>query len=64
MRSNQNHLLTIAQVSDFLQVPVTWIYGRIHRGDLPFTVVRVGRYLRFRQADVEAFVNRAAEKSQ
>jgi len=63
MKSKQNQLLTIVQVADFLQVPASWIYGRVHRGDLPFPVLRVGRYLRFRQGDIEAFVKNAADKS-
>jgi excisionase family DNA binding protein len=50
-----NGLLTAAQVAEFLQVPVQTLYLWRHKGVGPKTV-KVGRHLRYRQADIDAWV--------
>jgi excisionase family DNA binding protein len=52
-------LLTVDQVAERLQVPKSWLYGRIHARNLPFAHVKVGHYVRFPEAAVRAFVEGA-----
>ncbi|WP_332888575.1 helix-turn-helix domain-containing protein [Actinophytocola xanthii] len=48
-------LWTVQDVSEFLGVPVNTLYQWRHRGYGP-TARRVGRYIRYKQADVIAWV--------
>jgi len=43
-------LLNVAQIASFLQVPQSWVYGKVASGEIPH--VRVGRYVRFRMREV------------
>ncbi len=55
-------LATTAEVAAFLGVPVTTIHQWRHKGIGP-RGIRVGRFVRFRWADVEAWVDaRATER--
>ena len=50
-------LLTIGQVATLLQVPKGWIYQRTRErspNTIPF--IKLGKYLRFRAAEVEAWL--------
>ena len=52
-----HELLTVHDVAAMLQVPVSWVYERTRRGApdaLP--VVKVGKYVRFRPADVFSYI--------
>jgi excisionase family DNA binding protein len=53
--TSPNQLLTATQVSELLQVPVQTLYLWRHKGVGPKTV-KVGRHLRYRQADLDAWV--------
>lgn len=53
------HLLTVDDLKKIFKVPSSWVYGRIHRGELPFPYLKVGRYVRFRTSDVEAYLESA-----
>ena len=59
--SRLEQLLTVQQVADRLQVRRSWIYNRRHSGSLPFPAIRVGKFLRFRRSDVEAWLWRQRE---
>jgi excisionase family DNA binding protein len=48
-------LLTVAQVSDYLQVPVQTLYLWHHKGTGP-SAIKVGRHLRYRECDLDAWV--------
>lgn len=48
-------LLTIEELSQYLQVPVKTLYDWRHRGLGP-RGLRVGRYVRYRQTDVDAWL--------
>ena len=48
--------LTTEEVLNYLKVNSRTIYRLIHRGELP--AVRVGRQWRFRQADLDAWLDR------
>jgi len=53
----ESHLLTVHEVATMLQVPVSWIYGRMRkRSTERLPGYRPGKYWRFRQAEVLARV--------
>jgi excisionase family DNA binding protein len=45
-------LLNADEVAEILRVPRSWVYG--HLSELP--VIRLGRYVRFRRAEIERFL--------
>jgi hypothetical protein len=52
-------LLTVHDVATLLHVPVSWVYEHTRRGApdaLP--VVKVGKYVRFRPADLWDYIDR------
>ncbi|HZD23282.1 MAG TPA: helix-turn-helix domain-containing protein [Acidimicrobiia bacterium] len=50
-------LLSAQEVADYLGVPITTIYNWRHRSQGP-PGLRVGRHLRYRRRDVEAWIER------
>jgi excisionase family DNA binding protein len=47
----KDELLTTKEIADMLRVSVSWVYAHTGRkGSMP--VVRVGKYMRFRYAEV------------
>lgn len=54
----ESELLTPREVAARLKVGRTWVYERMRRGDFPY--IRMGKYLRFRWAEVEAWLNQRA----
>jgi excisionase family DNA binding protein len=58
-RRPENRLLTVHEVADLLQVPVSWVYGRTRRRCLEqLPGYRLGKYWRFRQSDIFAWIDR------
>jgi excisionase family DNA binding protein len=52
-------LLTIEEVAEILKVPVSWVYERTRRRGLDrIPGFRLGKYWRFRAADVHAWLDR------
>ncbi|WP_369053911.1 helix-turn-helix domain-containing protein [Kineococcus terrestris] len=51
-------LLTCEEVAEQLRVRATWVAAAARRGELPSR--KVGRYRRFTQADVDAYVEQVA----
>lgn len=51
-----DRLLTLEEVAGYLQVPVKTIYDWRHRGLGP-RGLRVGRYVRYRQSDLDAWLD-------
>lgn len=50
---NANRLLTVREVADLLQVPVSWVYGRTRKRSLErLPGYRLGKYWRFSEAEV------------
>ena len=51
--------LTVPELAALLRVPVSWVYGRT-RGRSPERIpgFRLGKYWRFREADVLAWLER------
>ena len=52
---NASRLVTIEELSDYLRVPVKTLYDWRHRGLGP-PGLRVGRHVRYRQADVDVWL--------
>ena len=52
-------LLTVRQVAELLQVPVSWVYERVRKRSLErLPGYRLGKYWRFREAEVLTWVER------
>jgi excisionase family DNA binding protein len=58
LATNPLELLTVDDLVDLLKVRKSWVYDEAESGRL--RAVRLGRQLRFRVADVEAYLIRAA----
>jgi len=57
-----DRLLTVEQVADLLQVPPSWVYGRTRtRAADRIPGFRLGKYWRFREGDVLAWLERQRE---
>ena len=54
-------LLTAQDVADYLGVPLATLYQWRTKGTAP-RAVKVGRHIRFRQEDVEAWCERNADE--
>jgi excisionase family DNA binding protein len=54
---HENHLLTVHEVADLLQVPVSWVYGRTRKRSLErIPGYRLGKYWRFREDEILTWV--------
>jgi excisionase family DNA binding protein len=59
-----NHLLTVPEVADLLQVPVSWVYGHIRRKCVDrIPGFRLGKYWRFCEQDVIAWLREKRTKN-
>ncbi len=55
----KHHLLTVPEVAELLRVPVSWVYERTRRRSLDrLPGYRLGKYWRFNQNEVLAWVKR------
>jgi excisionase family DNA binding protein len=58
-RRGENHLLTVQEVAGLLQVPVSWVYERVRKRSLErLPGYRLGKYWRFREAEVLRWIER------
>ena len=61
LAAGDDPLLTVQEVAQVLQVPVSWVYEHARRGKrqrrLP--AIKIGKYLRFAASDVQAYVAEA-----
>ena len=58
-RQNSGCLLTVEEVAAMLNVPVSWVYGRMRKRSLErLPAYRLGKYWRFREDEIYAWVNR------
>jgi predicted DNA-binding transcriptional regulator AlpA len=63
-KRDESHLLTVRDVAELLQVPVSWVYK--HAGPQcpnPLPCMKLGKYLRFRSTDIMAFLRSTATNS-
>jgi predicted DNA-binding transcriptional regulator AlpA len=61
---DDSHLLTVHDVAELLQVPVSWVYK--HAGPQcpnPLPCMKLGKYLRFRSNDILAFLRSTSANS-
>ena len=64
-REQQRHLITIKELAQRLNVPVSWIYQRTRLGQTAIPHIKLGKYVRFDQAVVIAFFkNRKKENEE
>lgn len=56
MTPNDEQLLTVQDLARRLNVPVSWAYAKAEAGELAH--IKIGRYLRFRTCDIEAYLER------
>jgi len=62
-RRGENHLLTVQEVAELLQVPVSWVYERVRKRSLErLPGYRLGKYWRFREKEVLAWVESQSGK--
>jgi len=52
----EEELLTVEDLAPLLRVRPEWLYAAARRGTVPS--VKVGRYVRFRKADIEEWISR------
>ena len=55
---NLEPLLTVQEAASVLRVKPSWLYARIHRGDLPFDYCKVGHYVRIPERSLQEFLGR------
>jgi len=52
-----SRLLTVEEVADLLNVPVSWVYGRMRKRSLDrLPAYRLGKYWRFRENEIHAWI--------
>ncbi len=62
--SQTEGLLTVKEVAEMLRVPVSWVYDRTRKRSLDrLPGIRLGKYWRFRQNEVLAWVESQREHS-
>jgi len=58
-RRGERNLLTVHEVAELLQVPVSWVYERTRRhGPEQLPHVKIGKYLRFEERILVEFIQR------
>jgi excisionase family DNA binding protein len=62
-QTSDERLMTIADLSTMLGVPVDTLYGWRHRGEGP-RGYRVGRHVRYRRSSVGAWLEEQADRRQ
>ena len=56
-RQDAGRLLTVEEVAALLHVPVSWVYGRMRKRSLErLPAYRLGKYWRFREDEIHAWV--------
>jgi excisionase family DNA binding protein len=58
-RRGESNLLTVHEVAELLQVPVSWVYERTRRhGPEQLPHFKIGKYLRFEERTLVEFIQR------
>lgn len=52
------HLITVKELSDILNVPISWIYQRTSMGQEGIPHVKIGKYVRFDVDEVIKFLRK------
>lgn len=59
----QSHMVDAADVAKALDISVSAVYQLGKRNELPFESIKLGRIVRFRRKDVEAFLGGSLENT-
>ena len=55
----EENLLNVEQIAELLDVPVSWVYQRTRKNDIP--LYRLGKYVRFKASEVLAYYEEIGE---
>ncbi|MGH8904692.1 MAG: helix-turn-helix transcriptional regulator [Egibacteraceae bacterium] len=55
-KTDEDELLTVKQLAELLQVPVSTVYRWRHRGEGPRGIRVSGRHVRYRRSDVDTYL--------
>lgn len=55
MGDEQERYMSVAELSDMLGVPKSWVYSRTAADEIPH--VKLGHYVRFRMSEIAEWLN-------
>ena len=59
----RERLLTVSELSEILQVPVSWVYDHVRPScQNPLPHIKIGKYVRFRHCDILTYIETAAHR--
>ena len=53
-KSNDNELMTVDELADYLKVKTSWVYEKVHIREIPFH--KAGKFPRFRKKHVDLWL--------
>ena len=53
-RSNDNELMTVDELANYLKVKISWVYEKVHIREIPFH--KAGRFPRFRKKHIDIWL--------
>ena len=53
-KSNDNELMTVDELSDYLKVKTSWVYEKVHVREIPFH--KAGKFPRFRKKHIDIWL--------
>ena len=54
-KSNDNELMTVNELANYLKVKTSWVYEKIHTREIPFK--KIGKFPRFRKRDIDIWLD-------
>ena len=54
-KSNDNELMTVEEVANYLKVKHSWLYEKVHKREIPFR--KAGKFPRFRKRDIDIWLD-------
>ena len=64
LEASVDRILTVAEVAALLRVPKSWVYEHVRPGANPrLPHFKLGKYVRFRQSNIETFLADSIENS-
>lgn len=54
-KSNDNELMTVGEVANYLKVKTSWVYEKVHIRKIPFH--KAGKFPRFRKRDIDIWLD-------
>ncbi|GAX61617.1 hypothetical protein SCALIN_C27_0011 [Candidatus Scalindua japonica] len=53
-KNNDNELMTVSELANYLKVKISWVYEKVHVREIPFH--KAGRFPRFRKKHVDLWL--------